>query len=459
MEPSTYVTRRAALRRAVPEGAILILGNDEAPRNYADNVYPFRQDSHFLYYAGANRAGLTLLLEPDGGETLFGPPGHRDDVIWHGPQPSLGDLAATAGIRGHADIGTLAERLEALAAAGVPIHFLPPYRAQRRFVLSRLLGIDPREVAAQTSVELVRAVAAQRSLKGPEEVAEIEDALAVTARMYRATMSAAAPGRTEAEIAALHQAEALAADRQQAFSPIVTVRGEVLHNPFLDGRLAAGDLLLVDSGAESPHFYASDITRTIPVSGRFTTRQREIYEIVLAANEAVIAAAGPGITNRDLHLLAARTVASGLRDLGLMVGAVDDAVAAGAHALFFPHGIGHMLGLDPHDMEDLGDIVGYPPGEERSSQFGLAYLRLARRLEPGFVITVEPGIYFIPALIERWRTDGLHREFIAYDRLEAYQGFGGIRIEDNVLITGSGRRVLGPHIAKTVTEVEDAMAR
>ena len=458
MNPDTYSARRNALRTAVPEGAILIMGNQEAPRNYVDNPYPFRQDSHFLYYAAANRAGLALLIEPDGRSILLGTPEHRDDVVWFGPHETLEDLAAAAALTEVGDIGALGARLEELANGAVTVHFLPPYRAQRRFTVARLLGLDPREVAAQTSVELVTAVAAQRSVKEEVEISEIEDAVAVTSLMYRATMRAARAGLTEARVAAAHQMEAVARDRSQAFSPIVTVAGEVLHNTSYANTLRDGDLLLVDSGAESPHFYASDITRTMPVSGRFTEQQREVYEVVLAANEAAIAAASPERTNRELHLLAARTVAAGLKDIGLMQGNVDDAVAAGAHALFFVHGLGHMMGLDVHDMEDLGDVVGYEKGEERSSQFGLAYLRLARKLEPGFVITIEPGIYFIPALINRWKADGLHRDFIRYDRLEAYREFGGIRIEDDVLITETGSRVLGPVIPKRVNDVEKAMA-
>ncbi len=459
MDPSTYAARREALRAAVPNGAILIMGNEDSARNYVDNVYPFRQDSHFLYYGGVSHPGLALLIEPDGGAVLFGTPDQRDDVIWYGPHATLADHAVAADAAEHADIGGLAGKISALRGAGVDVHYLPPYRAQRRFALARLLGVDPREVGAQTSVALVRAVVAQRSVKEECEIDEIEDALAVTAGMYAATLRATAAGRSEAEIAAVHIAEAISAGCGQAFSPIVTVHGEVLHNVTYDNTLSEGDLLLVDSGAEAPSGYASDITRSMPVSGRFTTRQREIYEVVLAANQAAINAAAPGVSNRDLHLLAALTVASGLKDLGLMQGDVNAAVEAGAHALFFVHGLGHMMGLDVHDMEDLGDVVGYEQGEERSSQFGLAYLRLARPLESGFVITIEPGIYFIPALIDRWQADGLHRDFIRYDRVEDYRWFGGIRIEDDVLITGTGSRVLGPPIPKTVADVEAAMAQ
>jgi Xaa-Pro aminopeptidase len=458
MDAKTYTARREALRKAVPDGAILIMGNDEAPKNYVDNPYPFRQDSHFLYYAGVSQAGLALLIEPDGSEVLYGTPDHPDDVIWFGPHPSLSDHAHAAGIAASIDIAGLFDRLAKLRGGGAPVHYLPPYRADRSFALGALLGVDPREVEGGVSTELVRAVAAQRSIKEEAEIAEMEDALAVTAKMYRATLNSAEPGRTESEIAAIHEAAAAASDRRQAFTPIVTVCGDVLHNNSYANTLEEGDLLLVDSGAESPHFYASDITRTMPVTGKFTSQQRDIYEIVLAANQAAIDAAAPGVTNRELHLLAARTITEGLKNIGLMKGNVDNAVAAGAHALFFVHGLGHMIGLDVHDMEDLGDVVGYEEGEERSDQFGLAYLRLARRLEPGFVVTVEPGIYFIAALVERWEGEGRHKGYIRYEKLEDYCGLGGIRIEDDVLITEDSSRVLGPPIPKTVGEIEAAMA-
>jgi len=458
MDAKTYAARRKALRKAVPDGAILIMGNDEAPMNYVDNPYPFRQDSHFLYYAGVSQAGLALLIEPDGKSILYGTPDHADDVIWFGPHPSLGDHAKAAGLRHSADIADLVDRLATFENGETAVHYLPPYRAARSFALGALLGIDPREAAGRASTDLVRAVAAQRSIKKEAEIAEMEDAVAVTAKMYKATMRSAEPGRTEAEIAAIHKAAASASDRHQAFTPIVTVCGDVLHNHSYANTLEEGDLLLVDSGAESPMHYASDITRTMPVTGRFTSQQRDIYEIVLAANEAAIEAAAPGVTNRELHFTAARTITEGLKDIGVMKGNVDKAVAAGAHALFFPHGIGHMIGLDVHDMEDLGDIVGYPEGEERSEQFGLAYLRLARELEPGFVITIEPGIYFIAALLERWEGQGLHKAFIRYEKLEDFCGLGGVRIEDDVLITKNGHRVLGPPIPKAVDEIEEAMA-
>ena len=458
MDAKTHAARREALKKSVPEGAILIMGNDEAPKNYVDNVYPFRQDSHFLYYAGVSQAGMALLIEPDGTEVLYGTPDHPDDVIWHGPHPTLGDHATSAGIEDSVGFGDLGGRLAAIKESGSEIHYLPPYRDERSFALGELLGVDPREVGGGFSTELVSAVAAQRSIKEDAEIAEMEDALGVTAKMYRATMRSAEPGRTEAQIAAIHKAAAGASDRQQAFNPIVTVCGDVLHNTSYANTLEEGDLLLVDSGAESPGFYASDITRTMPVTGKFSSQQRDIYEVVLAANQTAIEAAAPGVTNRELHMLAARTITEGLKDIGVMKGNIDRAVEAGAHALFFVHGLGHMIGLDVHDMEDLGDIVGYAPGEERSTQFGLAALRMARELEPGFVFTIEPGIYFIAALVERWQGEGRCKGYIRYDKLDDYCGLGGVRIEDDVLITDDGHRVLGPPIPKTVDEIEAAMA-
>lgn len=456
MNAETYRSRREELRKTVDGGAILILGNNDAPKNYLDNVYPFRQDSHFLYYAGVNETGMAVLIEPDGRDILFGRPFDPDDLVWHGPRPHVGDHATAAGFGAGMDVSALKSEIDRLIESGVRIHYLPPYRAERQFQLADLLDANPEKVGNGVSDELVRAVCFQRLIKTDDEINEIEAALAVTAEMYRIAMTEARPGRKEFEIAGLMQARALELGLQQAFTPIVSVRGEVLHNHSYENTLADGDLLLMDSGAESAGGYASDITRTFPVNGRFSDRQREIYEIVLAAQEGVISAASPAHDNREMHRLAARTIAGGLTALGLMKGNLEDAVEVGAHALFFPHGIGHMMGLDVHDMEDLGDIVGYPEGEERSTQFGLGFLRMTRKLEPGFVITVEPGIYFIPALIDQWRAEGNHTEFIDYDRVEEFKDFGGIRIEDDILITEDGCRALGPGIPKTVDEVEAA---
>jgi Xaa-Pro aminopeptidase len=456
MDATTYHDRRRQLREAVHDGEILLLGNLPISRNYADAHLPFRQDSNFLYFTGISQVELGLVIGEDGSETLFGPAAHPDDLVWFGARPSLGELAEGAGVASCGSPDDLSARLQSVLGRGGAVHYLPPYRADRVLQLAALLGVSPAAVRPGASPALVREVVAQRSIKSDAEVAEIEDALTVTAEMYRAALAVAKPGVTEAAVVAALQAPAMARERQLSFTPIVTIRGEVLHNEGYGNPLEAGNLLLIDSGAESPLGYAGDITRTFPVTGRFAPEQRDIYEVVLGAQLAAIAAASPETTNREVHLVAARTIASGLREVGLMRGNVDEAVAAGAHALFFPHGIGHMLGLDVHDMEDLGDAVGYPDGEARSTQFGLNFLRLAKRLEPGFVITVEPGVYFIPALIDRWRREGRHAEFIRYDRVQAFRSFGGVRIEDDVLITGDGSRVLGPGIPKTVQDIEQA---
>jgi Xaa-Pro aminopeptidase len=443
----------------VSKGAILLLGQDDAPRNYLANTYPFRPDSHFLYYVGTNLPGMATLLLADGSEVLLGPAEDPDDLVWHGPHPVLADHAREAGIGQTAEISTLAQTLSELRTKGEAVHYLSPYRADRALRLAELLGRSVAEVATGVSGELARAVVEQRSVKSEAEVAQIEEALGVTAWMYAAAMGMARPGITEAQVAGAMQGVALAHDRAQCFLPIVTIRGEVLHNNYYGNTLKDGDMLLVDSGAESPCFYASDITRTFPVSGRFSAEQKEIYQVVLNSQLAVIEAASPELTNKQLHLVAAKTIASGLTELGLMRGDPAEAVAQGAHALFFCHGIGHMLGLDVHDMEDLGDAVGYPKGEGRSAQFGLSFLRLAKKLKPGYVITDEPGVYFVPALIDRWAGEKKNEAFIDYEMVERFRHFGGVRIEDDLLITEKGCRVLGPPIAKTVVEIEEQMTR
>ncbi len=460
MNASTYSSRRNHLRKVVGDDAILFIGQDEAPRNYPANPYPFRQDSHFLYYVGTNLPGMAILIFPDGAVTMYGPGEDPDDLIWHGPHPVLEDHARAAGIDRTAEFSTLGETLANLKKQGVTIRYLPPYRAEATLKLTILLGVSWFELAGGACRDLAMAVVEQRSIKTDEEVAEMERAHAVSKEMYARALGMIKPGILEADVAGAMQGVALRHDMPQSFLPIVSVRGEVLHNNTYTNVLEDGDLLLVDSGVEAPPgFYASDITRTFPVSGKYTDKQKGIYQIVLDMQIDAIAAASPRVSNRDIHFIAARTAVEGLKGLGLMKGDVDRAVEAGAHALFFPHGLGHMIGGDVHDMEDLGDLVGYPKGDQRSKQFGLSFLRLAKKLRPGFVITVEPGIYFVPALIERWKGEGKNADFINFNEVEKYIGFGGVRIEDDVLITENGSRVLGDGIPKTIEDVEGAMAR
>lgn len=454
---SIYRQRRNWIRRQAGDCAILWLGHGLQPRNYADNAYPFRQNSHFLYYAGLSEPDLAMLTFPEADrDILFSRPASMDDIVWTGPRSSAGELAQAVGIDAVEDIAKLDDYLAQARSRGLRIHYLPPYQASSVFRMAQLLLMDIRDVVGNASPLLMEQVARQRSVKAEEEIAEIEEALTITDRMHRACMAAARPGMRECELAGLIQGIALASDRPQAFDPIVTIHGEVLHNHAYDGILADGQLLLNDSAAESLMGYASDITRTFPVNGKFTRQQAEIYQAVLRTQLSAIESIRPGISYREVHVGACRIMAESLRAMGLMRGNPDDAVEAGAHALFLPHGIGHMLGLDVHDMEDLGDIVGYNKKEKRSGQFGLNYLRLSRPLEAGFVLTVEPGIYFIPALIERWQAERKHEDFIDYARLQSFMHFGGIRIEDDVLVTRSGARVLGPGIPKTIAEVETA---
>jgi len=373
-----------------------------------------------------------------------------------GPQPKVSDLAESVGVRRTATLDKLAEQINNAVRKGRKIQFLPQYRSENISKLSALSGLKVANVNDYASEKLIKAVVSQRSIKSEEEIQEIGAAVDIAAKMHLAAMKMVKPGINEKKIAGMIEGIALSLGYGLSFRPIVSIHGETLHNPYYDNQMKEGDLLVNDSGAESKRHYASDITRTIPVSGKFTQKQKEIYEIVLNAEMNAIKSVRPGITNKDLHMQAARDIVSGLIDLGLMFGDPNDAVDAGAHALFFPHGLGHMLGLDVHDMESLGEqFVGYDENTQRSEEFGLKYLRLAKALQPGYVFTIEPGIYFIPELIDMWKTQNRHPEYINYDMIEGYTKFGGIRIEDNVLVTEDGYRILGSKpIPKSVEEVE-----
>lgn len=455
--PHIYRMRREALLQQVASGPVLLLGNEEVGMNYKANTFPFRQDSTFLYFAGIQQPSLALWLDPATGQTtLLGDEATMEDIVWTGPLPTLAEVAAQADIHQVEPADRLATLVKEALAAGRTVHFLPPYRHHNRWKLSQLLGVSMEDVAGKASEALIRAVVAQRAHKAPEEVAEMERALGITASMHLAVMMSAKPGKKESELMALAESIAMAHQGRPAYGTILTINGQILHNHDYTHILPSGRLLLGDFGAETARCYAGDITRTIPVDARFTGKQKEIYQVALEAQMTAIAACKPGITYREVHDLAALAIARGLTEIGLMKGDPAEAVAAGAHALFFPHGLGHMIGLDVHDMEDLGENnVGYSDEVTRSTQFGTAYLRLARRLEPGFVLTVEPGIYFIPELADQWHAEGLHHDFIAYEKFAVYRDFGGIRIEDNVLITPEGHRVLGPAIPKTIEAVEE----
>ena len=455
-EASIYTQRRLSLKEQLGSGIILFLGNDESPMNYPGNPYHFRQDSSFLYFFGLDSPGLAGIIDVDENrDIIFGDDVDIEDIIWMGAQPSLQERAEAVGVHATQPFKDLAAFLKTGVLKREKIHFLPPYRNDARLKLGELLGIRAARIEEYMSPELIAAVVGQRSVKIPEEIDQIELALETTYEMHTTAMKMAKPGRFEREIAGAIEGLALSQGNGVAFPIILTINGQILHNHYHGNQLVEGRLMVNDSGAETVMHYASDITRTVPVGGRFSQKQREIYEIVLSANQTGIQASLPGVKNKEVHLQAMTVIASGLKDLGLMQGNVEEAVKAGAHALFMPHGLGHMMGLDVHDMEDLGENnVGYDKDIQRSDQFGLAYLRLARELRPGYVMTVEPGIYFIPDLIEKWIKEDKFPEFINYEKVNTYRDFGGIRIEDNLLITEAGSRVLGKPIPKTVEDVE-----
>lgn len=457
-----YMERRARLSETMIRaggGVLLFPGNDDSPMNYSANAYPFRQDSSFLYFFGLDAPGLAAMIDLDAGrEIIFGADPTVDKIVWTGPQSSLRERCEQVGIQETKTPDALGEFLRDVLGQGRPVHFLPPYRSEQRERLAQWLGLQTGLVDARASIALIRAVVAQREHKSPEELEQIELAIAVTQEMQALAMHRARPGAIEYEIAGAMEGLAYARGMRLAFPTIFSVRGETLHNLVQNRLLRAGDLAVNDCGAESPLQYAGDMTRTLPIGGKFSTRQREIYAIVLEAQRRAIEALRPGVEFREIHRLAAVSLVEGLREIGIMKGSAEEAVAAGAHTLFFPCGVGHMMGLDVHDMDSLGeDYVGYGGGITRNSSFGWKWLRLARAVKPGFVVTIEPGIYFIPTLIDRWRAEHQCAEFICFDRLEEYRDFGGIRIEDDVLITPEGHRLLGQPFPKTPEEVEDKM--
>jgi Xaa-Pro aminopeptidase len=455
-EKLIYINRRARLKEKITNGIALILGNEDSPMNYRDNTFRFRQDSSFLYLFGLDFPGLAGVIDFDSGEDyIFGEDVDIDDIIWMGPQSTLRENAAKAGIHNTAPLDKLAAFLDVTIKKGRKVHFLPPYRAENKIKLEQLLGISVGRIQDYASVELIKAVVDMRSVKEPCEIEEMRIACRLGYDMHIAAMKMARPGVLEQKIAGTMEGIVAGGGGMVSFPTILSQNGEILHNHDHSQFLKEGRLMLTDAGAESPMHYASDFTRTVPVGGKFNQKQLEIYKIVLNANNKARELIRPGITYLSVHLTSAEVIASGLKELGLMKGDVKEAVANGAHALFFPHGLGHMLGLDAHDMEDLGQIyVGFDEEITPSDQFGTASLRLGRRLHAGFVVTNEPGIYFIPALIDKWQSEKINREFINFSRVSEYRKFGGIRLEDDILVTESGSEILGDRLPIEPADVE-----
>lgn len=459
----TYVRRRAQLKSLVKEGIILLPGNNEAPANYPANAYsPFRQDSSFLYYFGLERDGLTGVIDIDEGtETLFGDDINIEDIVWYGSVDSVADMAARSGVPHTASASDLAAVCGKAVRQGRKVHFLPPYRHDTMITLCDMLGVHPYRQREAASEELIMAVVKMRSKKEPQEMEEIEKACAIGYRMHTTAMRLTKPGITEKYIGGQVDGIANSLGAKVSFATIFSQHGEIMHGAPSMAKLQPGRLVLCDAGAENINNYCSDHTRTYPVSGTFTPRQLDIYTIVEECHDYVLQVARPGVRWYDVHMAVCRMMTDRLKALGLMKGDTDEAVNAGAHAMFMPHGLGHMMGVDVHDMEGLGqNYVGFDEETRPSTQFGTNCLRMGRRLEEGFVVTDEPGIYFIPALIDDWRSRNLHSEYINYDMLETYKDFGGIRIEDDLLITADGCRFLGAErIPYHPADVEAFMAR
>ena len=455
-----YIERRRKLATSVKSGILLFLGNSEVGFNYPSNTYTFRQDSSFLYFFGLDEPDLAAIIDAESGEEIiFGNDVTMDDVIWMGPQPKMSDKAAHVGVSKVMAADYLEEYLKKAVKSGRKIHFLPPYRDANKIFLNNILGIPFSEMKAQASIEFIKGVVTLREIKQDVEIAEMEDASNIGYTMHYTAMKMLREGMIEQELVGVMEGISHSQGPMTSFPIILSQNGETLHNHTHHQILTNGRLLVIDAGAENRNHYASDFTRTLPVSGKFTQQQQDIYTIVSQANNLAIGMVKPGISYREVHKAALRLMAQGLKNVGLMKGDIDEAVEQGAVALFMPHGLGHQLGLDVHDMEDLGEnYVGYDDKYVRSTQFGLASLRMGKELKKGHVITVEPGCYFIPALIDKWRSEGINKVFINYKALESYYSFGGIRLEDNVLVTERSCRLLGSgRLPVTVEEVEKAM--
>ena len=460
-QPSVYQNRRDKLTQSVGHGIAVFLGNHEAPMNYPDNTYNFRQDSDFLYFFGLSIADIAAVIDFDAHKSIiFGNDFEIDDIIWMGDQPTIASLAEKVGVKETMPLAKLEEYIHEAQQKGRKVHFTPQYRGDNQIWLSNMTGINVNQIREAASIELIKGIVALRSAKEQCEIDEMDKACEIGVKMHMAVMQRCMPGASEHELAGLAEGIALSYGNGISFPVILSQHGETLHNHLHNGTLQAGNMLLMDAGAEGLMNYCSDYTRTLPVGGKFTTKQQEIYEIVLKANLDAIDAAHPGMYNKELHRLSCEVIAQGLKDLGLMKGDVKEAVELGAHALFMVHGLGHQIGLDVHDMEGLGQIyVGYDDTVRPSNIFGWASLRMARELKPGFVVSIEPGIYFIPHLIDIWRKENKFADFINYDVVEKYRDFGGIRIEDDLLITETGHRVLGPHLPKGVDELAEIIGR
>lgn len=455
----TYIARRNELASLVSGGLVLLPGNEESPMNYADNTYHFRQDSTFLYYFGIDQASLAGIIDADSGESiLFGDDYSIEMIVWTGVVPSIASLGEQVGVSNVKSFSSLQSVIYEAISVRRPIHFLNPYRSDIQIRLAEIMQCHVRSIPEMASMELTRAVVVQREIKSSEEISELDKAVDISVEMHLAAMRFTRPGMRESEVAAKVAEVALAANGNPSFPIIATINGQTLHNHYHGNTIKSGDLFLLDAGAETENRYAGDLSSTFPVDPTFTPIQKEIYQLCLDAHMAAVSMLKPGKAFKEVHLTACRTIFEGLKAFGLTKGDTEEAVEAGAHAMFFPCGTGHMMGLDVHDMENLGEQwVGYD-GVPKSTQFGLKSLRLAKELRPGYVLTIEPGIYFIPELIDQWKSENHLAMFLNYNEIEKFKDFGGLRNEEDFLITEVGARRLGKALPLTVEGVEAVRA-
>ena len=458
-DKQVYIDRRQLLKQSFgADGLILLLANEDSSMNYKDNCYPFRQDSTFLYYFGLDVPTLAAIIDTDTGEEIiFGNELSMDDIIWTGVLPTVSEMASMVGVSKTTAYAQVQHYIHKAITSGRKVHVLPPYRPENKIKLADWLNTALEDIADHISLKLIKAVIAQRITKSPLEVEEMEKAVSISVDMQLAVIKSTKPGVNEYELVAKALEVAQAANAHLGYPAIITTYGQTLHTHYYGNTLAEDRMVLCDIGAENDMHYGGDLTRTFPVGGSFNSRQKDLYEVVLTAMDYAIAMLRPGVRYRDIHLQACKKLVEGLKQVNLMKGDPEEAVAAGAHTMFFQCGLGHMLGMDTHDMEDLGEqYVGYTDVLKKETEtFGLKSLRLGRELEEGYVLTVEPGIYIIPELIDRWQAEKKYAGFINYDVLNSYRDFGGIRIEDNFLVTAAGSKLLGKYLPKTIKEIEE----
>jgi Xaa-Pro aminopeptidase len=455
-DKQVYTGRRAILKQNMgQDGLILLLGNADSSMNYKDNCYPFRQDSSFLYFFGLDVPMLCAIIDTDTGEeVIFGDELTIDDIIWTGTLPSVKEMAALVGIHKTSPYQQVMHYIHKAFTSGRKVHILPPYRPENKIKLASWLNTSLEDIAGHVSEKLIKAVIRQRMIKSALEVEQMEHAVSISVDMELAVIKHTRPGIKEYELVAKAEEAAISANARLGYPAIITMHGQTLHTHYYGNTLQEGKMVLSDIGAENAMHYGGDLTRTFPVGRNFTSRQAELYEVVLQSMDHAISLLKPGVRYKDIHLAACQKLVEGLKQVNLMKGDAAEAVAEGAHTMFFQCGLGHMLGIDTHDMEDLGEpYVGYTDTLKKETVFGLKSLRLGRELEPGFVLTVEPGIYIIPELIDRWAAEKKYADFINYDVLKSYRDFGGIRIEDNFLITETGSHLLGKYLPKTLKEI------